>query len=267
MSIPLKISIITPSFNQGQFIEKTIQSVLNQDYKNFEHIIVDGKSTDNTIEVLKKYPHLKWISEPDEGQSDALNKALFMATGDIIGWINSDDYYVENVFSDVASHFEDESVNWIIGRTSKLYDESNEIIIGPYKPVSRKSLAKDCDNIRTNAAFYRKKILDEVGGLNKNFHMVMDYDLFVRLSKLYEPQNINVVYIAFRVHKDQKTSYRNMRLQFTELCKVFIREKYWFALLLKTYKNIKIIAKRPLKMFLIRTGILDKKFQNRPVRS
>ena len=85
----MKITILTPSFNQGAFVEKNIQSVMSQDYADFEHIIIDGGSTDNTVDILKKYPHLKWISEPDEGQADALNKGLAMATGDIVGWINS----------------------------------------------------------------------------------------------------------------------------------------------------------------------------------
>lgn len=262
----LKISIITPSYNQGRFIEQTIQSVLNQDYKNIEHIIVDGKSTDNTVDIFKKYPHLKWVSEPDKGQSDALNKALAMATGDIIGWINSDDYYAKNVFSNVVSHFKDESVNWIIGKTSKLYDGMNEIIINPYIPISRESLSKNCDNTRTAASFYRKNILDEVVGFDKDLHMVMDYDLFVRLSKLYEPKNIDVLYTTFRVHKDQKTNFINIHLQFKELCKIFAREKYWFAMLRKTYQVTKVMAKKPFKVFLIKTGLLNKKFENRPVR-
>ncbi len=85
-----KISVLIPSFNQGKYIEENIQSVLNQNYPNFEHIIIGGGSSDNTVGILKKYPHLIWVSEPDEGQSDALNKGVDMATGDIIGWINSD---------------------------------------------------------------------------------------------------------------------------------------------------------------------------------
>ena len=93
-----KISIVTPSYNSAKFIEDCIQSVLKQNYPNFEHIVIDGGSTDGTVEILKQYPHLKWISEPDEGQSDALNKGFKMAEGDILGWLNADDVYLKNVF-------------------------------------------------------------------------------------------------------------------------------------------------------------------------
>jgi len=88
----VKISIITPTLNHAQYIEDTILSVKNQDYSDFEHIIIDGGSTDGTVDILKKYPHLIWISEKDSGQSNAINKGFKMASGDILAWINSDDY-------------------------------------------------------------------------------------------------------------------------------------------------------------------------------
>ena len=87
------VSVVTPSFNQAAFIEETIQSVLKQDYPHIEHIVVDGGSTDGTVDILQRYPHLRWISEPDCGQSDALNKGFAMARGEILGWLNSDDTY------------------------------------------------------------------------------------------------------------------------------------------------------------------------------
>src|SRR5882762_2861563 len=97
----MRISIITPSFNQGKFIEDAIQSVLIQNYPDIEHIVIDNCSTDNTMEVLKKYPHLKWISAKDRGQSDALNKGFDLATGEIIGWLNCDDFYLPGAFQTV----------------------------------------------------------------------------------------------------------------------------------------------------------------------
>ena len=88
------VSVVTPSYNQGRYIEETIQSVLNQDYFRIEHIVVDGGSTDETLSVLKKYPHLKWVSEPDRGQSHAINKGFQIAKGEIAAWLNSDDTYL-----------------------------------------------------------------------------------------------------------------------------------------------------------------------------
>ena len=95
------ISIVTPSYNQGKFIEDTIQSVFKQNYPNFEHIIIDNCSTDGTVEILKKYSHLKWISEPDRGQTDAMNKALEMSDGDLIVYLNADDEFYPNIFKKV----------------------------------------------------------------------------------------------------------------------------------------------------------------------
>ncbi len=100
-----KISIVTPSFNQGKFIDSAIQSVLQQNYSNFEHIILDNCSTDRTVEILQQYPHLIWQSKPDRGQSDALNQGFRMATGDIIGWLNADDLYLPECFNKIASSF------------------------------------------------------------------------------------------------------------------------------------------------------------------
>ena len=111
----IKISIVTPSFNQGKYIQDAIESVLNQKHKNFEHIIIDACSEDQTIEILKKYPHLKWISEPDKGQSDALNKGFNKATGDIIGWLNADDIYLPNTFNIISKSLNDKAIDAVYG--------------------------------------------------------------------------------------------------------------------------------------------------------
>lgn len=122
-----KISVVTPSFNQAQYIEKTIQSVIQQDYPNFEHIVIDGGSTDGTIEILKKYAHLKWISEKDRGQSDALNKGLKSADGEIIAWIDSDDWYEQDTFSAVARFFLGNQDKNVVMGDCNLVDEHGNI--------------------------------------------------------------------------------------------------------------------------------------------
>src|SRR5438309_1875932 len=121
------ISILTPSFNQGKYVEQTIVSVLEQNYPRFEHIVIDGGSTDNTVSILKRYPHLKWVSERDRGQGDALNKGLRIASGDLVGWVNSDDFYAQGVFQRVSKLFEDENVSWIIGDVVNLYADGTEL--------------------------------------------------------------------------------------------------------------------------------------------
>ena len=150
----VKISILTPSYNQGEFIEKTIQSVLNQNHENFEHIIIDGGSTDNTVSIIKEYPHLKWVSEKDEGQADALNKGLKMATGDVIGWINSDDFYQDNIFMDVISHFDDKTVKWIIGNITMRYHGLDVNKHEVSSDVTYETLLKTPDIVRQQGVFF-----------------------------------------------------------------------------------------------------------------
>src|SRR5665647_1802387 len=122
-----KISIVTPSFNQGRYIEQTIQSVINQNYPNLEYIIIDGGSTDDTIEVIKKYEkHISfWISEPDKGQADAINKGFAKCTGDIFNWINSDDYYEPETFKKLSNLFTThKAVNVVCGKEWAFNDEN-----------------------------------------------------------------------------------------------------------------------------------------------
>ena len=231
----MKISIITPSFNQGKYIEQTILSVLNQSYKNFEHIICDGGSTDGTVDVLKKYKHLIWVSEEDEGQSDALSKALSMSSGDIIGWINSDDYYYsDDIFEYVVSKFTSET-SWIIGGTSKLIND--KIILNPYKIIDKKSVRTNCDYLRSPASFYKNEMLRDVNGFNKNLHQVMDYELYLRLfGKSYNPVNFKKTFTVFRVHSEQKTDPKNLLQQYKEVAKVNLKYRLFFSLFKKSLK-------------------------------
>ncbi len=127
----LKISIVTPSYNQGKYIKETIESVLAQNYQNWEHIIVDGGSNDETVSIIKQYPHLKWISEKDNGSVFALNKGIKMATGDIIGWLNSDDFYEKNIFQDVADAFENLKFNFISGNQN-FVDKEKKMVVGDF---------------------------------------------------------------------------------------------------------------------------------------
>ena len=126
----LKISVITPSLNSGKYIERAIQSVLEQSYANFEHIVVDGLSSDNTVEILKRYPHIKWISEKDNGQSRAMNKGFAMATGDVIVYLNTDDYFYPEVFSTVVPHIE-AGAKMVIGKLKVISNSGATRILDP----------------------------------------------------------------------------------------------------------------------------------------
>jgi glycosyltransferase involved in cell wall biosynthesis len=206
-----KISIITPSFNQGQFIEQTIQSVINQNYPNLEYIIIDGGSTDNTLEIIKNYERYitYWISESDKGQSDAINKGLKITTGDIINWLNSDDYYEPNILFKVAKEFENSSVNVVSGR-GRLFRENETIGFTKGVDVYPNNLAKTIGLLRMDQpeTFYRNTAIQKMGLLNLSLNYLMDRDWWLKYLLIYGVNGIscvNDVFVNFRLHEDSKT--------------------------------------------------------------
>jgi glycosyltransferase involved in cell wall biosynthesis len=258
MDNSLKISIITPSFNQGEFIEECILSVLNQKYSNFEHIIFDSLSTDNTIDILKKYPHLIWFSQKDKGQSDALNKALDLATGDVIGCLNTDDYYLPNTFKIVVDKFNEfPKKNWLAGNLLFRIEEINKLKYWPSVNLTYKTLKNNCDVLRTQSTFIKKSIFNDVGYFNTNLHMVMDYEMWLRIAKKYEPLNIKDNLSVFRIHENQKTTQKNIIKQYRELIIIMLKEKAFIALLRKTINVFISIIKIYIKKFLIYYNIIN----------
>lgn len=203
-----KISIVTPSFNQSQFIEANIRSVLSQNYSNVEHIVIDGGSTDGTSDVLKKYSHLHWISEPDRGQSHALNKGFKMATGEIIGWLNSDDTYCPNVFQLVANKFEDREAMVVYGDGFEV-DENGRMTHPLYSVgVSPEILIRYWKwryEFVQPAFFFRYNVFKEVGYLDESLFYAMDCDFFIRLGKRYKLHHIEKPIANFRLHSKSKT--------------------------------------------------------------
>lgn len=262
----MKISILTPSFNQGTFIEKNIRSVLSQNYPDFEHIVIDGGSTDNTVEILHKYPHVKWVSEPDQGQADALNKGLAMSSGDIIGWINSDDYYDDNIFDDVIMQFENNETQWIIGNITYYYPgfEFKKAIVSP--EINYKNLLRNPDIVKQQGVFFRKGVLRKVGGWNKDFYMTMDYDLWVRLSKVSRPKMIDKNFAFFVIHPEQKSSPKNYIRQISDINKILKTNHVFFIFRLPIFlKKYFYFVKSITKRILISTGFIDDKFDNIPL--
>ena len=206
-----KISIVTPSFNQGGFIEETIQSVLNQNYPNLEYIIIDGGSTDNSVEIIKKYENKihYWVSEKDDGQSDAINKGFSKATGDIFYWINSDDYLLPDTLIKIAALNWTPNIGAIVG-IGHIVNLNKEINYTPpfYEPITTEQLYNWTNNkdFMQPACFFSKTAWNDCGPLNKDLYFCMDVDLWIKISKKYEFQRIDLNIAHAYIHENAKTT-------------------------------------------------------------
>jgi glycosyltransferase involved in cell wall biosynthesis len=203
----MRISIITPTLNQARFITDTIISVQKQNHHDIEHIVMDGGSTDGTIDILKSFPHLVWKSEKDSGQSNAINKGFKIATGDILAWLNSDDYYAENILGDVAAYFEQHPACFFLyGDITYIDDNKNFRCFVEGDVLSFKKLLANPDIVRQPACFWRKEILTTVGYVNEALHLVMDYEYFLRITNRYEPCYLAKNICYFRAYAENKTN-------------------------------------------------------------
>lgn len=206
-----KISIITPVYNGEKFIEDNIKRLQNQSYKNFEHIIVDGGSTDNTVKILERYKDkIKYISEKDNGQSDAINKGFKMATGDIATWLGVDDYYADkDVLKRIAEYFKDPSINILEGRCKVIYLEENREYLVPNPEVTEKNLIRwwNENSIPPQPAiFFRKELLDKYGLLDESLHYCMDHELWLRfLSNGEKFTQVEDLFAIYQIHPESKT--------------------------------------------------------------
>jgi glycosyltransferase involved in cell wall biosynthesis len=208
MELPL-VTIITPTLNQGRFIEKTIRSVLDQDYPHIEYIVVDGGSTDNTIEILKKHENrLKWISEPDKGQADAINKGILKSTGSILGWLNSDDMYCKNAIRTAVDHFRmNPDTYWIYGDGYQIDIRGNILRKFPYsRQLDLKRLITVEDYILQPTVFIRREPLLAVGLIDSRLNWCFDWDLWIRLAKKYRADYVPAFLAYARCYHSTKTS-------------------------------------------------------------
>jgi glycosyltransferase involved in cell wall biosynthesis len=202
------ISIVTVSYNQGKYIEENILSVLNQNYPNVEHIIIDAGSTDETLNILKRYDkHLDWISEPDNGQSHGLNKGFKKASGEIIGWFNSDDRVAPYALHKIANIFVNNPNEIAVIGDQRIINENGEEI----KCIKSRSYTYDyllnhARGITQNSIFFKKSVFNQVGYLNESLNYAMDRDFFIRLSKLRDIPYMNEILGEFRIQADAKTS-------------------------------------------------------------
>lgn len=208
MSNHPSVSVITPSFNQGRFIEETIESVLGQDYPNIEYLVIDGGSTDNTLEILRKYgDRLTWISEPDKGQTDAINKGFKRARGEIICWLNSDDTYEPGAISKAVEYFlEHPDVMMVYGEGNEI-DENGGLL--QRFPATQEfdlwALIYIWDYILQPTTFFRKKVFDDIDFPDEKLHWCMDWDLWIRIGSCFKVAYIDYVFASSRIYAATKT--------------------------------------------------------------
>ncbi|MEA5448112.1 glycosyltransferase family 2 protein [Leptolyngbya sp. CCNP1308] len=176
-----RISIVTPSYNQGKFLEETIRSVLLQGYPNLEYIILDGGSTDNSVEIIKKYqPYLAyWASEIDKGQAHAINKGLKISTGSILGWVNSDDLYARGALNKIAQAFRHNKTCTLVHGNRILLNENSQVT--GFSPLSSFEPKTNSYNISSETAFWRREAMEQIGLLKESLQFAMDLEFFGRL--------------------------------------------------------------------------------------
>jgi glycosyltransferase involved in cell wall biosynthesis len=257
----MKLSVVTPSYNQGEYLEETIDSVLSQNIPNLEYIIMDGGSKDNSVSIIKKYEkHLHyWVSEPDGGQTQAINKGFTKATGDILCYLNSDDVYFPGTLNKVVSLFEDNNKLELVYGDHAIYYPDGSLIAKP-------KIAYDFDiclnaylTIPQPSSFWTRRIFDQVNGFNDEFQFCFDYDFFLRVGHqlIENPESILHVkdlWSKFRVHDESKTisnqagfsrETKLVRDQFefksNKLIRPFIKNYYLLKALKEFYKQRSII--------------------------
>jgi len=208
-----KISIITPTYNQGAFIEKTINSVLSQNYPNLEFIIIDGGSTDNTVETIKKYEkHLTyWVSESDRGQSHAINKGMALATGDYLTWLNSDDWYLPGALLEIDNTFKEHPEASIVVGTGENVDINGHVthIFSPDLVIDRATLLNWFSGtwFLQPASVFRRSMWEKCGPLSEDEHLVFDLELWLRAAdRGFIFQVIEKTLAQALIHADAKTT-------------------------------------------------------------
>lgn len=262
-TLPL-VSIVTPSFNQVRFLEATIRSVLEQDYPNLEYIIIDGGSTDGSVDIIRKYSEglesrsnllenrqpaaglhkvNYWVSEKDKGQTDAINKGFARARGDILAWLNSDDTYEPGAVSAAVKYLQEHPEVGLVYGDANFIDEAGRVI-GKFaaRQTDYTRLRRGYVHIPQQAAFFRADLWREVGPLDPSFYFAMDYDLWVRLAARapihYTPQ----LWANFRLHASGKTITADDRC-WPEMIRIHRRDGGgWFSLIVAKYYVRKVVA-------------------------
>jgi glycosyltransferase involved in cell wall biosynthesis len=268
------VSIITPSYNQAPFLEQTIRSVLAQDYPRIEYIVVDGASTDGSVEIIKRHESriARWVSEPDRGQSDAINKGFRMATGDVVAWINSDDLYFPDAVSTAVERFTQDPGLGLFYGNCVFIDRDGAFVryFTEVEPYDEFRLRNCSDFIMQPTTFFRRDLLEKIGLLDESLHFTMDWDLWCRFAESgcgihCEPKLI----AATRVYPETKTT-AGSRPRLDEVKQILNRHKTawwphgWFGFYATEVRRLLERADLPffrrlrlnLLLFLLRLGNL-----------
>ncbi len=233
------VSIVTPSYNQASYLERTILSVIEQDYEAIEYIVIDGGSEDGSLEILKKYEHrlAYWESTPDKGQTDAINKGFAHANGQILAWLNSDDTYQPGAIAEVVQFMQAHPQAGLVYGDCNFINARDEVI-GRFnaRQTEYDRLLSGYVHIPQQAAFWRRHLWQQVAPLDDSIYFAMDYDLWLRLAKIspivYTPR----LWANFRLHGDAKTIAEDDRC-WPDMVRIHYRNggKWWHPLVWKYY--------------------------------
>lgn len=199
------VSIVTPSLNQASYLEDAIRSVAEQDYPRIEHVVVDGGSTDGSVEILRRHPHLRWVSEPDDGQADAISKGFAMASGEIFAWLNADDLYLPGAVAAAVAALAETGAALVYGGWRQIDEAGATLKDVPARPFDYRELLERRNTIAQPSAFFTRVAFEAVGGLDTSLRYAMDYELWLKLGARFPVATVDRLLAAFRYHPGSKT--------------------------------------------------------------
>ena len=253
------VSIITPSFNQVSFLEQTLLSVLEQDYPNIEYWVIDGGSSDNSLEIIKKYePRLAgWVSEKDRGQADGVNKGFAKATGEIIGWLNSDDlYYPGAIASAVEAFRQHPDASFVFSDVESIDEHGNAFNLMRYGDWKLADLMT-FKIIGQPGVFIRREVMEQAGYLDLNYNYLLDVQLWLRMAAIAEPQHIpDKVWAAARMHSDAKNiaHAEEFGVEAFQIARWLGEDQRFYPLSAKIFNQIWAGAHRLNAFYLVEAG-------------
>lgn len=219
------VSIITPVLNCSQYIEQCIQSVLAQDYPSIEHVLIDGCSTDGTLDIIKRYndrypDKIVFISEPDGGACDAWNKGWRLSKGEILGWLGGDDFYEPGAIATVVEFFKSNlDAYFVFGRCNLIDDRNRKILTVGTNDFDLDTVLSSCTSVIPNpSAFYKQEVIKKIGQLRTDINCC-DFDYWIRVGKIYKIYHMNEVLSSFRIHKNSTSGSKNSY-------RIYAKERY-----------------------------------------